>query len=138
MNRRMDSSSRWLNATDETSTANSDGDGDYVDNNSNYPLIPEALSPIPHQGKTQPTTLSSIASEKKRKRNLMDDNDENSPKSLPFLCDTNLDIAEIILEEELRAKLFNNSNNTWQYDDVVNFFRGLYIYGERYSSFLRD
>jgi hypothetical protein len=134
MNRRMDSSSSWLSATDETSTANSDGDGDNDDNNSNS----EALSPVPHQGKTQPTTLSYIASEKRRKRNKMDNDDENSPQSLPFLRDTNLDIAEMILEEELRARSFNNSNNTWQYDDVVNFFRGLYVYGKCYSSLLRD
>ena len=131
MNRRMDSSSSWLNATDETCTANSDGDDnvDNDDNNSNYTLIPEAPAPVPHQGKTQPTTLPSIANEKKRKRNIVGGN-ENSPESLPFLCDTNLDIAEMILEEELRARSSDNSKNNWQYDDVVNFFMGLYVYGK--------
>ncbi len=113
-----------MNATDDPFAANSDGDGNNDENNGNEGkprknfvqsqrfsdfrslsiAPPEALPPVPHPGKTQPSTLSSIASEKKRKRSIVDD-DEKSPQSLPFLRDTNLDIAEMNLEEELRVPM---------------------------------
>lgn len=120
----MDSSSSWLNAADETSTTNSDDDNDGSD--SNCPMIPEAPLQYQHQGKTQPTTLSSAGNEMKRKRRM--DEYDNSPESLPFLSESNLDMAEIIIKEESRA--MRNISTGWQYDEVVTFFRGLYIYGK--------
>lgn len=118
----MDSSSSWLNAANDTSTTNSDYDND--GNDSNCPLIE----------KTQPPTMASAGNEMKMKRR-MDEYDNNSPQSLPFLSESNLDVAEIIIKEESRAKRNSSTGSTWHYDEVVTFFRGLYVYGKCHGCF---
>jgi hypothetical protein len=64
------------------------------------------------------------------------------PKSLPFLVNT--DIAGVIVRYEIRARTFavqeakglksanmiENSGKEWKLEEVINFFRGVYLFGE--------
>ena len=68
-----------------------------------------------------------------KKRNVLN----RTPESLPFLINVDENVADIIAGEELLAKRRNkdgSQSNTfdqsWQPEEVVNFFRGLYVHGE--------
>ena len=62
------------------------------------------------------------------------------PKSLPFLVNT--DIAGVIVRYEIRARNIavqgvkdaedgkENARNEWKLEEVINFFRGVYLFGE--------
>jgi hypothetical protein len=63
------------------------------------------------------------------------------PKSLPFLVNT--DIAGVIVSYEIRARNVaveaakglksgekENAEIEWKLEEVINFFRGLYLFGE--------
>jgi hypothetical protein len=110
--RRMESAKRWLKSdgTDDDSTSESQR--------------PEKSKPLPQA----PLEASSSKKRKALKR---------TPDSLPFLGNVDENVADIIAGEELRAKRRNagspGSNpldQSWQPDEVVNFFRGLYVHGE--------
>mmetsp|Transcript_18739 Transcript_18739/g.33603 ORF Transcript_18739/g.33603 Transcript_18739/m.33603 type:complete len:895 (+) Transcript_18739:430-3114(+) len=77
---------------------------------------------------TKPNTPKSVKKNKKRK--LI----KKVPQSLPFLSNTI--VAEVIYEEELRAKKAADGSraqppddHVLQLEEVVNFFRGLYVHG---------
>ena len=70
--------------------------------------------------------LSTPKSAKKSKKRISSGGKKVAPpQSLPFLSSTNANIAAIILEEETSQL----NNQTWQSEEVVNFFRGLYVHG---------
>ena len=68
------------------------------------------------------------------------------PKSLPFLANT--DIADVIVRYEIRARNAavrdakgesnkkTNGSNEWRLEEVINLFRGLYLFGELISCIL--
>jgi len=111
--RRMESAKRWLK---------SDGADD----------DPTSESQRPKKSKPPPAQAPFEAASSKKRKSLM-----KTPESLPFLGNVDENVADIIAGEELRAKRRNadcpRSNpldQSWQPDEVVNFFRGLYVHGE--------
>mmetsp|Transcript_19912 Transcript_19912/g.41917 ORF Transcript_19912/g.41917 Transcript_19912/m.41917 type:complete len:557 (-) Transcript_19912:1366-3036(-) len=96
----------------------------------NIPVQKEkASSPAPA---TKLPPLKSAKNNNKKRKVLI----KKVPQSLPFL--TNTDVADIIVEEELRAKKIAEEglagqssprDDVWQPNDVTNFFRGLYVHG---------
>jgi len=105
--RRMESAKAWLIGGD---------DDDYADHRSSQR---RKLKPAP-QDPVQETTS------KKRK------NEGKTPESLPFISNT--EVADIIATEEQRAKRRKvekpDDPQSWQPEEVVNFFRGLYVHSE--------
>lgn len=122
----MESAKRWMN-TEETANDDDGGGDDDSDDDPNN----ESLSYLP-QDRHETTMQHNFADENEMKRRRLT---SDAPESLPFLRDTNPNVADIIIEEELRAKRNSNSsqpsNNdeTWQFEEVVNFFRGLHVHG---------
>jgi hypothetical protein len=76
--------------------------------------------------KPAPQAPLDVISSKKRK------NEGKTPESLPFL--NNVEVADIIATEEQRAKRRKvekpDDPQSWQPDEVVNFFRGLHVHSE--------
>ena len=78
----------------------------------------------PHQYEQDDTPMKQTRISMKRKVSM----GKVKPKSLPFLSETNdgsethENIAAIIVEEE-------KGNDKWKPEEVVNFFRGLYVHG---------
>ena len=110
--RRMESAKRWLI---------SDGTDD----------DPTSESQRPRKSKPPPAHAPLEAASSKKRKSL-----KRTPESLPFLGNVDENVADIIAGEELRAKRRNadgpRSNpldQSWQPDEVVNFFRGLYVHG---------
>ncbi|KAL3810912.1 hypothetical protein ACHAXA_008762 [Cyclostephanos tholiformis] len=110
--RRMESAKRWLK---------SDGTDD------------DSISENHRPKKTRPPPQAPLETSTKKRKVL-----KRTPESLPFLSNVNQDIADIIAGEELRAKRKSLDGPTsnrkdqcsdWQPNEVVNFFRGLYVHG---------
>ena len=88
---------------------------------------------IPTQQTTSTKPPPPKSAKKNKKRKLL----KKVPQSLPFLSNTN--VADIIVEEELRAKKTVDSSKDqspndqiWQHEEVINFFRALYVHGALY------
>lgn len=129
--RRMESAKRWMKS-DEIA----DDEGDSTPKNTPLPQAPreksqptrstvlpaQSAAPIPvQQSSTNPRPAKSTRKNKKRK--LL----RKVPESLPFLTDTK--VADIIAEEELRAKGQADGLKSLSYLEVVNFFRGVFVHG---------
>jgi hypothetical protein len=109
----MESAKRWLK---------SDGTDD------------DSISENHRPKKTRPPPQAPLETSTKKRKVL-----KRTPESLPFLSNVNQDIADIIAGEELRAKRKSLDGPTsnrkdqcsdWQPNEVVNFFRGLYVHGK--------
>lgn len=80
-----------------------------------------AKEPAQPAASAKPSPLKSAKKTKKRKLKKV-------PHSLPFLSNTI--VADIIVEEELRAKKTGRcADELWQPDEVIHFFRALYVHG---------
>lgn len=76
-------------------------------------------------GKAKPVSQGPPEASTKKRKHL-----GRTPESLPFLSNIAMNVADIICREELRSKRrkIENDNSSWQHEEVVNFFRGLYIH----------
>ena len=103
----MESAKRWLK---------SDG----TDN--------DALSQYRRPKKSRPSPQAPLESSNKRRKVS-----KRTPESLPFLGNVDENVADIIAGEEIRAKrrsFDGDQSSGWQPNEVVNFFRGLYVHSE--------
>ena len=133
--RRNESAKRWRN-TNEVATGD---DGKPTGESPSPRPLPQDARPsgerkrsadtmqnIPTQQASSSMKVSTPKSAKKsKKRKLSGGKKVAPPQSLPFLSSTNANIAAIIHEEETSQL----NNQTWQSEEVVNFFRGLYVHG---------
>jgi hypothetical protein len=95
--------------------------------------------------KSRPTPQAPIETSTKKRKVL-----KRTPESLPFLSNVDENVADIIAGEEIRAKRRtldgppsnpNDRSSGWQPNEIVNFFRGLYVHGElthRTSKYIRN
>jgi len=149
--RRMESAKRWMTpentADDDDSTRKNPPPQDpgtsqqkeiptFEDETGKKLPIPAATNTshpplnIPTQQTTSTKPPPPKSAKKNKKRKLL----KKVPQSLPFLSNTN--VADIIVEEELRAKKTVDSSKDqspndqiWQHEEVINFFRALYVHG---------
>ncbi|KAL7542149.1 hypothetical protein ACHAXR_011562 [Thalassiosira sp. AJA248-18] len=139
--RRMESAKRWMNPdnTEDDSTKMSPPPPQ-APRESSHPheyetgkrTTPSRAAAIPSARQSFNTSTKPLpkSAKKNTKRKLL----KKVPQSLPFLSNTA--VADIIVEEELRAKRKVGSSKTqtrndqiWQPEEVINFFRGLYVHG---------
>lgn len=79
-------------------------------------------------GNLKPAPQAPLKETSSKKRKI----EGKTPESLPFL--NNVEVADIIATEEQRFKRRKvekqDNPQSWQPEEVVNFFRGLYVHSE--------